>query len=250
MRCPKCHPILSVLLVVSVCVVCAYAEPVASPSQFADTEASAVQPKLPTVTEWKTFPEEFHGKPASAEARIAAVDAWIASNPEVARARSPIANVAGSSRADFTPRRLPAGNSGDPKQDALESAIADEFAPILSARVSPEERIRQIDKALERTKELRKALDDTQRANAQQKFREGGANVPDAESRRPSFPDTPTGRLEAELFRKSSELMTRTKGLSPEQRIAAIDAALPDIKKVQTDLHVLKSQEISSPNHP
>jgi hypothetical protein len=207
---------------------------------------SAVPSDIRSI-EWQRFREELQGKSNSPEERIAAVDAWIAANPESIRAPKPALAVAKPDQREIVTRRSFVASSGDPKQAALESAIASEFEPILAAKLSPEERIRQIDEALLRTKESRKALDQARQEEALQKSMDRAPIERDAVGMRPTFPDTPVGRLESELSNRSADLRARTKDLSPEQRISVIDAALPEIQKIERDIQKLRSKPTSSP---
>jgi hypothetical protein len=178
------------------------------------------------------------------------VDAWIKSNPNAVSPAQPAA----SSRVvspDTERRPAPVFNSGDPALDAIETAIAAEMNPALFDKIAPEERIRQIEAALDRTRQLRKSRDEKLRDRA---IREANSARPSSFSEAPKieFPNTPAGRAEAQLLTKTAELRDQTKHLTAEHRIAAVDAALPEIRRLEQELDLNRRNTLpknqSSPN--
>lgn len=165
------------------------------------------------------------------EERIAAVDEWQKTQrPHLEALRQAQRQV---------PARKPVPVSRPAPVTELEkidAAIEKEFHSLHTARLTPEERIRQTDAVLEKTsalREQRRLIQNTQSASQ--------APLPNTPTVTPTTP-------EARLAAKTRELLDQTKSLTPEERIAAIDARQPELIALQKEIHTARKAAAARQN--
>ena len=164
-------------------------------------------------------------KDFSPEERIAAVDQWqISEKSKLDEIRQKRIQAAKQATPAPSPVRIPVT-----ELDRVNAAIEKEFQPIWAAELTPEEHIRQVDAALKKTASLQ--------ADRMRLLREANAKTPKAT---PIPPDskTPEGRLAI----KSREILELTKGMSAEDRIAAIDSMKSELDALLKDVRLSKKQ--------
>jgi len=122
--------------------------------------------------------------------------------------------------------------------EKIDASIAKEFEAAQSRHLAPNERIRQIDAAIKKTAPLEEQRADLQRDGTLR----GAAPPQETATRSQENTGTPEGRL----AEKSSQVLEQVKNLTPRERIAVIDAAQLELRKLQDE--VLQAQATKKPH--
>jgi len=172
------------------------------------------------AADWKAL----QTKGLTPEDRIAAVDAWQkAEQPKFETLQQARIQSVRQASAQSAPVATPVPVT---ELDRINAAIEKEFQPIRDAKHSPEERIRQMDDAMKKTASLqgqRAVILSEEAASAKA---EAPANLFTLDQ------STPEGRLAA----KGREIFEQKKNMTPEARIAAVDATNAEIDSLTREV--------------
>lgn len=177
---------------------------------------------------WKAL--QIQTKELTPEERIAALDEWQKTEqPKLEALKQKRIQSARQFRAHPAPLASPAPATD---LDRIDVAIEKEFQPIRYAKLSPVDRIRLVDASMERTTALQERRKDILREMAV------SANAATSLFNRsiPFDQNTPEGRLAA----KGLEILEQTKNLTPEVRIAAVDAKKSELDSLSREVVVAR----------
>lgn len=208
--------------------------PVLVAQQTASTESSLL---IEIDTSWKAL--QIRVKGLSPESRIAAVDQWHKTQQskleELKQKRIQSARQASAQTAPAPfPTRTPLT-----ELERINAAIDKEFQPIRTANLSPEESIRQVDAAKEKTSSLQ-----AQRAVILRTATGSTNATMSLAYTDSSATSTPEGRLAA----KSIDMLDQTKNMTPEERIATIDAQKAEIDSIVREVRAARKAASTSPS--
>jgi hypothetical protein len=190
---------------------------------------------------WKAL--QIRAKDLSPEDRIAAVGQWQqAQQPKLEALKQE--KIQSARQVQNVPISLPSPPLVT-ELDQINAAIEKEFQPIRSAKLSPEERIRQVDAAMEKTSSMQEQREGILREAATS----ANTAVPLITNPISSDQNTPENRLAD----KSREMLEQTKNMAPEARIAAIDARQDEIEALTREVQAAQkaaaiSNQQKSPN--
>jgi len=192
-------------------------------SQLVAEEPESLSLKI--AADWQAL--QARTKTLTPEERIAAVDAWQKTE------RPRLEALRQAHRQSSARQPIPVSRPAPVTElEKIDATIEKEFQPLRAAHLTPEERIRQTDAVLEKTAPLRE----------QRRLLQNARPIPQA----PLPNNTPT-TPESLLAAKTRELLDQTKSMTPEARIAAIDARQPELTALQNQARAARKTAESLP---
>jgi hypothetical protein len=158
--------------------------------------------------------------------RIAAVDIWLEQHQSV------LQTLAKAEEARVQSTKANAVSVSISKEGDTDQNFLTELNALRQLNLEPEERIRRIDELLSQNPSR---IDVQEGISLFSQSRTQAANSDSARFANPDPQSTPLTR-KSQLTKEISDVVTQANSLSPEARILAVDAALPDIIKKQNEL--------------
>jgi len=173
-------------------------------------------------------------KTLTPEERIAAVDAWQkAEQPKLEEWKQAKFKPVRASQIIFRSQKTPVT-----ELDRLNAVIEKEFQPIRDAKLSPEERIRQMDVAMKKTEPWQ--------TKQKQLLQEQATTASRSPSKSSVMENTTP---EARLAEKSRKIFEQTKNMTPEERIAALDARKDELEAISREIRTARTGTSTNPIH-
>ena len=187
-------------------------------------------------TNWKAV--QIRVKDLSPEARVAAVGQWLKTQqPKLEELKQKRIQSVRQASAQTVPAPLPAPTPLT-ELDRINAAIEKEFQSIRNTILSPEERIRLVNAAKEKTAclQAQRAVILRRAAGSTNATMSPAGQVSSAQS-------TPEGQLAA----KTREMLEQIKTMPPKERIASIDARKAEIDSISHEVEVARKAASTSP---